>query len=77
LRLGQKATREARLEAELYMKRILQMNMISRSSILLALAVLAPIILVLQPANLDAQTQSASKAQRSPTQISEKDKMNA
>src|SRR5437667_135585 len=59
------------------MKRILQMNMISRSSILLALAVLTPIILVLQPGNLDAQTLSARKAQRSPTQISEKDKMNA
>jgi TRAP-type uncharacterized transport system substrate-binding protein len=53
------------------------MSVISRSSILLALAVLAPTILVLQPANLDAQTQSARKAQRSPTQISEKDKMNA
>jgi TRAP-type uncharacterized transport system substrate-binding protein len=59
------------------MKGVLQMNMISRSSILLALAVLAPIILVLQPASSDAQAQGARKWHRSPAQISEKDKMNA
>ena len=53
------------------------MNMFSRSSILLALAVLAPVILVLQPATLDAQTQSARTAQRPPAQVSEKEKMNA
>ena len=50
------------------------MNMIFRSRFLLALAALAPIILVLQPVTQDAQTQSARKA---PAQTPEKEKMNA
>src|ERR1044072_4652647 len=48
------------------------MNTILRPRILLLLAVLAPVILVLQPANVDAQTPSA----RSPY-ATEKEKMNA
>ena len=44
------------------------MNMISRQGISLALAVLAPIMMVLQPATLEAQTQSARGAQRPPMQ---------
>jgi len=53
------------------------MNMVFGSRLLLALAMLAPIILVLQPAASDAQTQSARPAQRSSTPSAEKEKMNA
>jgi TRAP-type uncharacterized transport system substrate-binding protein len=53
------------------------MNMVFGSRLLLALAVLAPIILVLQLATSDAQTQSVRPAQRSATQTAEKEKMNA
>jgi TRAP-type uncharacterized transport system substrate-binding protein len=53
------------------------MSMISRSSISLAFAMLAPIIAVLQPAVSDAQTQAARTAQRFPASMSEKEKMNA
>ena len=51
------------------------MNTIFRSRLLLA--VLAPVILVLQSAALDAQTQSARPAQRSPAHVAEKERMNA
>ena len=40
------------------------MNTIFGPRLLLLLAVLAPVILVLQPADVDAQTQSARPAQR-------------
>lgn len=40
-------------------------------------AVLAPMILALQPAALDAQAQSARPAQRSPSHAAEREKMNA
>ena len=43
----------------------------------LLLAVLAPVILALQPATLDAQTQSVRPPQRSPTHTAEKEKINA
>ena len=55
----------------------LWMNKVFGSRLLLALAVLAPIILVLQPAASDAQTQSARPAQRALTPSAEKEKMNA
>jgi TRAP-type uncharacterized transport system substrate-binding protein len=51
------------------------MNRIFRSPLWLALAVLAPIILALQPANVDAQGQSVRPLQRAPS--TEKEKMNA
>jgi TRAP-type uncharacterized transport system substrate-binding protein len=51
------------------------MNTVLRSRLLLA--VLAPVILALQPATLDAQTQSVRPAQRSPTHTAEKDRLNA
>ena len=51
------------------------MKTISGSSLSRALAVLVPIILALQPATLDAQTQSARTVQRS--HAAEKQKMNA
>src|SRR5947208_5326932 len=50
------------------------MNRIFRSPLWLVLAVLAPIILALQPANVDAQGQSVRPLQRSAI---EKEKMNA
>jgi TRAP-type uncharacterized transport system substrate-binding protein len=43
----------------------------------LLLAVLVPLILALQPATLDAQTQSVRPPQRSPSHAAEKEKMNA
>ena len=55
----------------------LWMNKVFGSRLLLALAVLAPIILVLQSAASDAQTQSALPAQRALTPSAEKEKMNA
>src|SRR3954470_10735082 len=51
------------------------MNRIFRSPLWLVLAVLAPIILALQPANVDAQGQSVRPLQRAPS--TEKEKMNA
>ena len=51
------------------------MNTVFRLSLLLA--VLAPVILALQPATLDAQTQSVRPPQRSPTHTAEKEKINA
>jgi hypothetical protein len=50
------------------------MNTLFRSRLLLVLAVLAPVILALQPANVDAQTRPP---QRSPALTTEKEKMNA
>src|SRR6266446_7874055 len=64
-------------EANVTRKSELWMNMVFGSRLLLAFAMLAPIILVLQPATSDAQTQSARSAQRSATQATEKEKMNA
>jgi len=64
-------------EANVTRKSELWMNMVFGSRLLLALAVLAPIILVLQPATSDAQTQSVRPAQRSPTHTAEREKMNA
>ena len=51
------------------------MNTVFRLSLLLA--VLAPVILAIQPATLDAQTQSVRPPQRSPTHTAEKEKINA
>src|SRR4051812_9127775 len=51
------------------------MNRIFRSPLWLVLAVVAPIILALQPANVDAQGQSVRPLQRAPS--TEKEKMNA
>ena len=51
------------------------MNTVFRLSLLLA--VLAPVILALQPATLDAQTQRVRPPQRSPTHTAEKEKINA
>jgi TRAP-type uncharacterized transport system substrate-binding protein len=51
------------------------MNTVSGSRLLLA--VLGPLILALQPATLDAQTQSVRPPQSSPSHTAEKDKMNA
>ena len=51
------------------------MNTVFRLRLLLA--VLAPVILALQPANLDAQTQSARPSQGPTARTTEKDKMNA
>ena len=51
------------------------MNTVFRLRLLLA--VLAPVILALQPATLDAQTQSVRPPQRSPTHTAEKEKINA
>jgi TRAP-type uncharacterized transport system substrate-binding protein len=53
------------------------MNTLLRPRLLLLLAVLAPVILALQPANVDAQTKSVRPPQRPPAQTTEKDKMNA
>ena len=53
------------------------MNTLLRSRALLVLTVLTPVILSLQPANVDAQTQSARPPQRSQTHVTEKEKMNA
>jgi TRAP-type uncharacterized transport system substrate-binding protein len=51
------------------------MNTVSGSRLLLA--VLGPLILALQPATLDAQTQSVRPPQSSPSHTAEKEKMNA
>ena len=51
------------------------MNTVFRLRLLLA--VLAPVILAIQPATLDAQTQSVRPPQRSPTHTAEKEKINA
>jgi TRAP-type uncharacterized transport system substrate-binding protein len=51
------------------------MNTVFRSRLLLA--VLGPLILALQPATLDAQTQSVRPPQSSPSHTAEKEKMNA
>jgi TRAP-type uncharacterized transport system substrate-binding protein len=53
------------------------MNTLLRPRLLLLLAVLAPVVLALQPANVDAQTKSVRPPQRPPAQTTEKDKMNA
>jgi TRAP-type uncharacterized transport system substrate-binding protein len=53
------------------------MNTLLRPRLLLLLAVLAPLVLALQPANVDAQTKSVRPPQRPPAQTTEKDKMNA
>jgi hypothetical protein len=44
---------------------------------LLVPSVLAPVILALQPAKVDAQTQSGRSPQRSPVHTTENEKMNA
>jgi TRAP-type uncharacterized transport system substrate-binding protein len=51
------------------------MNTVFRLRLLLA--VLAPVILALHPATLDAQTQSVRPPQRPPTHTAEKEKINA
>jgi TRAP-type uncharacterized transport system substrate-binding protein len=48
-----------------------------RSGLLLVLVVFVPVILALQPANVDAQTQSARAPQRAQTYTTEKERMNA
>jgi hypothetical protein len=53
------------------------MNTLSRPRLLLLLAALAPVILVLQPANADAQTQSVRPPQRPSAYTTEKERMNA
>ena len=54
------------------------MNTILRPRLLLLLAALAsPVILVLPPANVEAQTQSVRPPQRPPAQAMEREKMNA
>src|SRR5882724_9076783 len=63
-------------EANVTRKSELWMNMVFGSRLLLVLAVLAPTILVLDPATSDAQTQSVRPAQRSPTPAAERAKMN-
>src|ERR1700737_3506938 len=53
------------------------MNTLLRPRLLLLLAALAPVILVLQPAHVDAQTRGGRPSQRLPAHQTEKDKMNA
>src|SRR6202171_111965 len=53
------------------------MNTLLRPRLLFLLAALAPVILVLQPAHVDAQTRSGRPSQRPPAHETEKDKMNA
>jgi TRAP-type uncharacterized transport system substrate-binding protein len=53
------------------------MKTLFRSRLLLVLAVWMPVILSLQPANVDAQPQSARPPQRSEVHATEKEKMNA
>src|SRR3979411_2326953 len=53
------------------------MNTLLRPRLVLLLAALAPVILALQPANVDAQTQSGRPPQRPPALTTEKEKMNA
>src|SRR6266700_6933609 len=54
-----------------------RMNRYFRSGLLLVLTVFAPVILALQPAKVDAQTQSARLPQRSQAHTAEQEKMNA
>src|SRR5229473_7175815 len=53
------------------------MNTLLMPRLLFLLAVAAPVILALQPANVDAQTQSARPSQSPAARTTEKDKMNA
>jgi len=53
------------------------MNTLLMPRLLFLLAVAAPVILALQPANVDAQTQSARPPQGPTARTTEKDKMNA
>ena len=53
------------------------MNRLLGPRLLFLLAVAAPVILALQPANVDAQTQSARPPQGPTARTTEKDKMNA
>src|SRR5437899_9783498 len=53
------------------------MNMLLGPRLLFLLAVAAPVILALQPANVDAQTQSARPPQGPTARTTEKEKMNA
>jgi TRAP-type uncharacterized transport system substrate-binding protein len=53
------------------------MNMVFQSRLLLVLSLLAPVILVLQPANVDAQTRSVRPQQAPSVHTTEKEKMNA
>jgi hypothetical protein len=53
------------------------MNTLLRPRLLFLLAVAAPVILALQPANVDAQTQSARPPQGPAARTTEKNKMNA
>src|SRR6202171_4641550 len=53
------------------------MNTLLTPRLLFLLAALAPVILVLQPAHVDAQTRSGRPSQRPPAHETEKDKMNA
>src|SRR5216683_5835983 len=53
------------------------MNTLLGPRLLFLLAVAAPVILALQPANVDAQTQSARPSQGPTARTTEKEKMNA
>src|SRR5882762_6197744 len=53
------------------------MNTLLMPRLLFLLAVAAPVVLALQPANVDAQTQSARPPQGPAARTTEKDKMNA
>src|ERR1700686_3389679 len=53
------------------------MNTLLRPRLLFLLAALAPLILLLQPAHVDAQTRSGRLPQRPPVHETEKEKMNA
>src|ERR1700687_6142960 len=53
------------------------MNTLLRPRLLFLLAALAPVILVLRPAHVDAQTRGGRPSQRPPAHETEKAKMNA
>src|SRR5258708_1894942 len=61
----------------LALKREFMMNTLPRPRLLFLLAVAAPVILALQPFNVDAQTQSVRTTQGPTAHTTEKDKMNA
>ena len=53
------------------------MNTLPRPRLLFLLALAAPVILALQPANVDAQTKRARPPQGLAARVTEKEKMNA
>jgi hypothetical protein len=53
------------------------MNTLLRPRLLLLLAALVPVTLMLQPANVDAQTRSVRPPQAPSAHMTEKEKMNA